>query len=41
LEAFGRRPSARAAPSIIGPASETLHTTDKTHSEHNESASDR
>ena len=25
LEAFGRRPSARAAPSIIGPASETLH----------------
>ena len=25
LEAFGRRPSACAAPSIIGPASETLH----------------
>jgi hypothetical protein len=25
LEAFGRRPSACAAPSLIGPASETLH----------------
>ena len=27
LEAFGRRPSACAAPSLIGPASETLHNT--------------
>jgi hypothetical protein len=25
VKAFGRRPSALAAPSLIGPASETLH----------------
>ena len=33
LEAFGRRPSARPAPSLIGPASETLHKDGRTHNE--------
>ena len=38
LEAFGRRPPAYLAPTLIGPASETLHMSDKTQAEHNESA---
>src|SRR5882672_8329503 len=33
LEAFGRRPSEPAAPSLIGPASETLHTPGNAHRE--------
>ena len=41
LEAFGRQPSEPAAPSLIGPASETLHITGNAHSEDIESAASR
>jgi hypothetical protein len=34
LEAFGRRPAACAAPSLIGPASETLHSRGTAHALH-------